>query len=236
MRITLLYLYTILSYLLLYPFTFLCTITVLILNVFGFKKAIQTVLGFWARGSFFIIGKSFSIEGKENVNKDRKYILMANHASLFDIMAIMAICPGVSWFGREHLLKIPIFGKVLKTINYIPMKSSDLRNTKQMVEQLVSKTQNQTVAIFPEGTRTIDGKMNNFKKGFLHVHKASEHDILPVSLIGFFKFKPKDRFYFNYSVKLSAKIHKPISFNELENIDSKEIVTKIQSKIESAIH
>lgn len=235
MRITLLYIYTSLSYLILYPFTFINVLIILILNVFKLEKAIRAILHFWARGTFIIVGKSFKLEGKEHIDKNRRYILMANHASMFDIMAVMAIYPSVSWFGRAHLLNIPIFGTFLKAINYIPMKSTDLRNTKQMVGQLIDKTKNQTVAIFPEGTRTVNGEINNFKRGFLHVLKASKLDILPVSLVGFFEFKPKDRYYFDYSVKLSATIHKPISYSKLENLSDKEIIRTVQSKIESAL-
>ncbi|MEN8121731.1 MAG: lysophospholipid acyltransferase family protein [Bacteroidota bacterium] len=234
MRIAILYTYTILSYSVLYPFTFINVLIILLLNVFGLQKAVRMVLSFWAHGTFFITGKIFRVQGIENLNRERKYILMANHASMFDIMGVMAICPNVSWFGRAHLLKVPVFGKFLEVINYIPMKSTDLRNTKQMIEQLVSKTQNQTVAIFPEGTRTNNGEMNSFRKGFLHVLKASELDILPVSLIGFFDFKPKNRFYFDYSAKLSAIIHAPIPYSELKTMDDKEIITMVQSKIESA--
>ena len=235
MRVAILYTYTILSYSVLYPFTFINVLIILLLNVFDLQKAVRGVLNFWAHGTFFIVGKSFRVEGRENLNREHKYILMANHASMFDIMGIMTICPAVSWFGRAHLLKVPVFGKFLEVINYIPMKSTDLRNAKHMIEQLISKTENQTVAIFPEGTRTANGEMSNFRRGFLHVLKASELDILPVSLIGFFEFKPKSRFYFDYSAKLSAKIHAPIPYCELKNLDDKEIITMVQSKIESAV-
>ena len=64
---------------------------------------------FWAKSAFLIIGKKLHIEGKENIKKTGKYILIANHSSLFDIMAIISFFPGVSWFGHERLLKIPIF-------------------------------------------------------------------------------------------------------------------------------
>ena len=234
MRIFILSTYTVLAYTVLYPFTFLNVLVILLLNLFGLQKAISKVLGFWAYGTFIIVGKFFSVTGRGNINKKRKYILMANHASMFDIMGIMAICPGISWFGRAHLLKIPAFGKVLEIINYIPMKSTDLRNAKHMIEQLIRKTENQTVAIFPEGTRTKNGDMSSLRKGFLHVLKASKLDILPVSLIGFYEFNPKKRFYFDYSKKLSAKIHPPIPFSELEKLDDNEIINRVQSIIGSA--
>ena len=58
--------------------------------------------------------KKLRIEGRENLNKKDKYILIANHSSLFDIVAIVSFYPEVSWFGHERLLKIPIFKSYLK--------------------------------------------------------------------------------------------------------------------------
>lgn len=235
MRHLFLHVYTILVYALLYPFTLLNSLLVIVLDKVGLQSAIPGILVFWAKGTFVILGKHFRIEGRENIEKNHKYILIANHSSLFDIMAIMAICPGLSWFGRERLLKVPVFGRLLQVINYIPMKSTDLRNVKQMISQLVESTQNRTVAIFPEGTRTVDGRLNPFRRGFLHVMRASCLDILPVSLTGFYEFKPKNRFHFDYPAKLSAQIHPPISYHDLEKLEDQEIINKVKTIIETAI-
>jgi len=235
MNIAFSYIYTFLSYSLLYIFTFLSVLASLFFNIINQKKALNKIIYFWANGSFFILGKFFLIDGKEKINKNHRYILMANHGSLFDIMGIMAIYPNISWFGRAYLLKIPLFGKFLEIINYVPMQTSNLRNTKQMVEELIKKTNNQTVAIFPEGTRTSDGELNKFRRGFLHVLKATELDILPVSLQGFYKFKPKHRFNFDYSAKLSAKIHPPIEYNKLKHLNDNEIINIVKTQIASAL-
>jgi len=235
MRKPLLYIYTTLSNLIIYPYTLFCAVLVLLFARLKLQKAVRWVLHFWAQSIFIIIGKNFKITGLENINKDKRYLLMANHGSLFDIMGIMSICPSIAWFGRAHLLKVPVFGKLLQAINYIPMKSSDLKNTKLMIEKLVRNTKNQTVAIFPEGTRTLNGEINTFRKGFLHVLKASKLEILPISLIGFYEFKPKNRYYFDYSKKLSAKIHSPIPYNEVENLNDKEIIQKVKTIIESPL-
>ena len=86
---------------------------------------------FWARTIFLMLGKRLRVKGIENIEKGKNYILLANHASLFDIMAILSFYPGVSWFGREYLLKVPLFGRVLKLTHYVPMKSGDTRNTRK---------------------------------------------------------------------------------------------------------
>lgn len=236
MKRPILYTYTILSYSLLYPFTFFIVLTVLLLHTLRFQKTIPAIVKLWAYSSFLMIGKFYKIEGWEHFDKNRKYILLTNHSSLFDIMGIMAISSRVSWFGRADLMQIPVFGKVLRVLHYIPMQSTDLKNTKNMIGQLIKGTENQTVAIFPEGTRTTTGSLNRFHKGFLHVLKASQLDILPITLKGFYEFKPKTRFYFNYSVKLSARIHPPISYSGLKNLEDREIIEKVRASIESALN
>lgn len=235
MRHFFLHVYTILVYAILYPFTFFSSLLVIMLDKVRLRKVIPFLLAFWARSTFVILGKRFMIEGKEHIEKDHRYILIANHSSIFDIMGIMAICPEISWFGREHLLKTPVFGKLLQVIHYIPMKSSDLKNAREMIRQLIQSTQNRSVAIFPEGTRTVDGRLNTFRKGFLYVMRASQLDILPVSLTGFYEFKPKNRFHFHYPARLAAQIHPPIPYRDLGHLKDQEIIHRVKSVIESAL-
>ena len=218
----------------LYLFTAFSVMMVLIVAPFNRSKPVRRIMRFWARTIFLMIGKRLRVTGIENIEKNRNYILLANHASLFDIVAILSFYPGVSWFGREHLLKIPLFGRVLKLTHYVPMKSGDVRNTKEMLSHLVEKSGSQTIAIFPEGTRTSDGHINRFRKGFVHILKATEMSVLPVTLNGFFLLKPKNRFTINFESKIEVVIHKPIEWEELAEQDDHAILNKVKVVIESA--
>jgi len=235
MKIAINYLYTLLAYIILFILTTVIVLLGLLFYGLRMERAKNAVIHFWARGSFLLIGKRLHTEGIENCKKGKNYILMANHTSLFDIMGIMSIFPGVAWFGKEYLVKIPVFGTLLRANNYVPVKTTDLRNTKEMVKELSQHANNHTVAIFPEGTRTRTGEMGKFRKGFIHVLKASERDILPVSLIGFFEFKPKTRSYFKYGVRLKVKIHPAFPYSELKELSDNEIINLVQSRIESAL-
>jgi 1-acyl-sn-glycerol-3-phosphate acyltransferase len=188
----------------------------------------------WAKSVFLILGKKFRITGKENISKDKKYILVANHGSLFDIVAIMSFCSGISWFGHERLLKVPVFRKILQITDYIPFKEPTYRNTKQMIGQLVNNSNHQTVAIFPEGTRTLNGKINPFFRGFIYLFKTRDIEILPVTLNGFYNLKPKNRFYINFDSKLDVIIHKPIKREELTGKNDYEIIDTVKTIIESS--
>jgi len=218
----------------LYCYTTIGVLIVLVLTLLNLKEAVAFMFYVWAKSVFFIIGKKFSITGKENISKDKRYILVANHASLFDIVAIMSFYRGISWFGHERLLRIPFFGMILKMIDFVPFKEPNYRNTKNMIEQLVHKAEYKTVAIFPEGTRTLDGRINEFYRGFIWLFRTRDIEILPVTLNGFYKLKPKTRFYINFDAKLNVVIHKPIRREELLDKSDNQIIETVKAVIESA--
>lgn len=227
---------TVLVFGILYFYTAIGVIIVLILGFMHIKKPIPFLFQTWAKSVFLLLGKNFIVYGKEYLRKDKRYLLVANHASLFDIVAITSFYPGISWFGHERLLKIPIFGKLLKITNYIPFKEPNYKNTKNMIEQLAQKSKSQTVAIFPEGTRTLNGKINEFHRGFIWLFRTREIEILPVTLNGFYKLKPKNRFYIDFNSKLDVVIHKPIKREELIEKTDSEIIERVKTVIESAYH
>jgi 1-acyl-sn-glycerol-3-phosphate acyltransferase len=198
------------------------------------RKSVRFIMLVWARTSLFILTKRIRIIGRENIVKGKNYLLLANHGSPFDIPAIMSFFPGVAWFGREHLLKIPLFGQILKMSNFIPMKKAGVSQTRHMLEQLIKNSDGLTIAIFPEGTRTLTGNFNKFHKGFIHVLRASDLDVLPVTLNGFYQLKPKNRFYISFESRVSATIHTPIPNSVLASLPDEEIIDKVRETLLSS--
>ena len=218
----------------LYAYTAVVVFLIVIQAALKWKRGIRLLMGFWAKSVFPLMGKKLHIEGKKHISKGARYILLANHASMFDITAIMAIYPDVSWFGHERLLRIPLFKQMLLMTDYIPMRMSTVTNTRKMLLSLEDKAKKRTVAIFPEGTRTLDGKLNSFYRGFIHLLRATENDILPVTLNGFYKLKPKNRFHINFGSRLAIVIHPPIDGKSLVPASDREIMDRISDVIESA--
>jgi 1-acyl-sn-glycerol-3-phosphate acyltransferase len=220
----------------LYSYTAVGVVVVVILSWFKAKKPVQFLCRIWARSVFLVMGKKLSVRGKENIDQNKKYIIIANHASLFDIVAITSFYPRVSWFGHERLLRVPVFGRFLKLTDYVPFKEPTVTNTRHMLEQLIKKAKDQSVALFPEGTRTLNGKINPFYRGFIYLFRTRDIGILPLTLNGFYDLKPKNRFYIDFGSKLEVIIHKPIPKEELINKSDSEIIDKVRSVIESAYH
>jgi 1-acyl-sn-glycerol-3-phosphate acyltransferase len=226
---------TIAAFGILYLFTAVMIIIGMPVVFLKMKRSVRFLMRFWAKSVFLIIGKKLHVDGMETIEKNGKYILIANHSSLFDIIAITSFFPGISWFGHERLLKIPVFRQVLKMTDYVPMRKTSIRNTKVMIDRLINKSKGHTIAMFPEGTRTLDGKVNEFYRGFIHVLRASEINVLPVTLNGFYVLKPKNRFYINFSSRISVTIHEPVSRELLIDKDDSEIIFFLKNIIESSL-
>jgi 1-acyl-sn-glycerol-3-phosphate acyltransferase len=225
---------SVLIFAILYCYTAIGVFIVLIFAFLGMRKPITFLSQVWAKSVFIIIGKKFRVEGRENIGKGEKYILVANHASLFDIVAIVSFYPGITWFGHERLLKVPLFGRILKMTDYVAFKEPNYKNTRNMIQQLVQKSKNQTVAIFPEGTRTLNGRINTFYRGFIYLYRTSDMEILPVTLNGFYDLKPKNRMYIDFNSKLEIVVHRPIKREELAGKTDMEIIRRVKGIIESA--
>ncbi|OFY61846.1 MAG: hypothetical protein A2V64_08365 [Bacteroidetes bacterium RBG_13_43_22] len=231
--------YTVLTvpvYGILYVYTAIGIFFAIFLSWLNAKKPVSFMSRIWAKSVFLLMGKRIHIIGKGNINKGEKYILLANHASLFDILAIVSFYPEVSWFGHERLLRVPVFGRFLKMTDYVPFREPTVTNTRHMLEQLMEKANDRTVALFPEGTRTTSGKINPFFRGFIYLFRSREIGILPVTLNGFYDFKPKTRFYINFGSRLEVVIHKPIPRDELIDKSDNEIIDTVKTVIESAYH
>ena len=219
---------------LLYVITGISVLLVMIFTWLHAKRIAQYLTMIWARTVFFMMGKRLRVSGKENISKNEKYILVANHGSIFDIVAIMSFYPKLSWFGHERLLKVPVFSRFLKMTDYVPFREPTVTNTRHMLEQLMERSQSQKVALLPEGTRTTSGKINPFYRGFIYLFRTKRMPILPVTLNGFYDFKPKTRFYIDFRSKLEVVIHTPIPCEELIEKSDREIIDIVKSKMESA--
>ena len=93
---------------LMYFITAVSVFTALLVAKLNLRQTLKLIIQFWANSIFMLTGKKLHVKGIDRITSGKKYILLTNHASLFDIPAIMSFYPGVSWFGREYLLKIPL--------------------------------------------------------------------------------------------------------------------------------
>lgn len=147
----------------------------------------------WARQLLYVGGIRVAVKGMEHLEPDRSYIFMANHQSNFDIPVLLGRLPAqFRWLAKVELFKIPVFGSAMKGCGYISIDRSDRKRAFASLAQAAKTIRTGTaVMIFPEGTRSKDGKIKGFKKGGFVLSVDAGVPIVPILLKGTFEIMPK---------------------------------------------
>jgi 1-acyl-sn-glycerol-3-phosphate acyltransferase len=187
----------------------------------------------WARLLSRFSRVKVTVEGLENLPKNGSFVLAANHQSAADILILLAYLPCYFKFvAKRELFKVPLFGTYLRLAGYIPIdRQSNLKAHKTLYDTSKLIRAGDSVLIFPEGTRTRNGKLGPFKRGSLVIAQQAGVPIVPVAICGSFSIMPKGTRIINPThVRLS--IGEPIPV-EHHNMD--EILNRVRSKILSML-
>jgi len=136
------------------------------------------------------------IHGIESVPEDGPLVLISNHQSLLDPMLCGIFLKRPLYFlARDSLFK-GLFGRLITSVNTIPVKrgTADLAAMKVIIEKL---REGWGVCLFPEATRSWDGKISAFKPGFGLLCRRGRADVVPVVIDGAFEAWPRDKKLFS---------------------------------------
>ncbi len=202
-----------LSLLIFHPLQWIC----LKLGGYSAHKRCVDILNFFLVSSFYFAGMRVSFKNKQNLPTTRSIIFVANHQSMFDI-------PPIIWFLRKHHAK---FISKIELTKGIPSVSFNLRHggganidrkePKQSITELIKfgqrmKDNTWSAAIFPEGTRSKDGKLKPFNTAGVAtlLKKAPDSLIVPVSIENSWKIVRYGSYPLSFGEHLKFTVHPPI--------------------------
>ncbi len=147
----------------------------------------------WANVLLWICGIKITSRGLEHIRAGQNYVYAANHASMFDIPAIVKGVPDqIRIVYKKELERIPIFGWGLKWGSYIGIDRGRGPDAKKSLEEAVQTIRNgASVLLFAEGTRTGDGKLQPFKRGAFHLAVMAGVPVIPLTVNGSFSILRK---------------------------------------------
>ncbi|HPQ44697.1 MAG TPA: lysophospholipid acyltransferase family protein [Syntrophales bacterium] len=151
------------------------------------------------------------IRGREHIQPGQSYIIISNHQSQFDILALV-VKLGIQfrWIMKKELRKIPLFGYALYTSRNIFIDRSDSQKAITSIREGIQRLPaGVSVMFFAEGTRSPDGKIHPFKKGGFATAVESGLPILPVTVNGSRKVLPKNSVVFTPG-PMEVVVGKPI--------------------------
>jgi 1-acyl-sn-glycerol-3-phosphate acyltransferase len=186
----------------------------------------------WARGILRVCGIKVRVKGQENINPQVPQIYMTNHQSYFDIFALLAYVPvDFKFIVKQELMRIPIFGFSMRRAGYIGIEREDPRKSIRSINEAVEKIRNgASVVIFPEGTRSVDGRVQLFKRGGFSLALKSGCDIVPVTISNSYRIVPKGSLKIN---KGSFDIHigRPISVKGYNRKNVSQLMDRVRDSI-----
>jgi len=186
----------------------------------------------WARSILFVSGIHVHVNGLENLNVGGSCILMPNHQSNFDIPVLLGCLPiQFRWLAKAELFKIPIFGRGMRGCGYISIDRSNRKSAFQSLAEAAEKIRNGvSVLIFPEGTRSLDGKILPFKKGGFVLSVDAGVPIVPIVIFNTWSIMPKSRLRIRtQSVRMDILAPIPTSGYTRETKD--DLMTSVRNTI-----
>lgn len=173
--------------------------------------------------------------GRENIPSEGPFVLISNHQSYLDPM----LCGGpinrrMSFLARESLFKHWLFGWMISSIGTIPLKlgEADISAMRKVIDLL---KQGRGVCLYPEGTRTMDGKITPFKPGFGLLCRRGNAAVVPVVIDGAFECWPRHKKLFSHG-SIVICYGKAIPAEQAKNMgDSKlaEVLTETLRKMQN---
>lgn len=147
----------------------------------------------WAKAILWICGIKVKVSGLDHVKEGVQNIYMANHQSIFDIFTLLVYLPvDFKFVLKQELMKVPLFGSAMKGAGYISIDRGNPRKAVKSMNEAAEKIKNgASVLIFPEGTRSQDGRLQTFKSGGFHLALKSGADIVPVAIVDSHLIVPK---------------------------------------------
>lgn len=178
----------------------------------GTGNIAHRVARIWAASILRASGIRVKLRGLKNIDPSKSYIYMANHQSNFDIPVLLAHLPvQFRWLAKAELFKIPLFGLAMKRVGYISIDRSDFRSAVKSLKKAAETIRKGTsVVIFPEGTRSLDGKIHDFKKGGFIMAIDSQVPIVPVVIHGTRAIMPKATLRIRTNNNVLVEVKKPI--------------------------
>lgn len=190
----------------------------------------------WSRLTCWLSLCRIKTRGHENIDPDKSYIFVANHQSSYDIFLTYGFLNhNIIWMQKQSLRSIPFVGFASEKAGHVFVDNSSpskraisIKNAKSKIVDGVS------IVIFPEGRRTINGKMGVFKKGAFHIAHDLKLPIVPITINGAYDVLKRNTFDLKPG-KMELIIHKPLNTDNITEEDIPQLIDKTENIIKSGL-
>lgn len=187
----------------------------------------------FARQVCALAGVHITVKGLENVPKDGSVLFVGNHQSMFDIPVALAVIPRtVGFVAKEEIRKVPVFRDWIDSIGSFFLPRGESRKSLEIIIKAAQELKNHEhgLVIFPEGTRSHDGRLGEFKPGSLKIATRSGAAIVPFALENTIRVMPRGQMWFKPQ-NVTITFLPPYPPEETKGHDTVSLMDKISAQI-----
>ena len=185
----------------------------------------------WARLWCYLSFVRVKVSGREHIEKNKSYVFVANHQSAYDVFAIYGwLNVPFKWVMKQELAKIPFVGKACKSAGHIFISRGQSKASLSGIQLAEKKLVNGlSVVIFPEGSRTHNGEVGNFKRGAFQIAADLRLPIIPITIKGAYEVMPRNSYYISPK-KIQLIIHPAVDVSEYAD-DQNALIQAVRKTI-----
>ena len=201
-------------------FTIICSFIAVIVSVFDRTFFLYFKLTkIFSTGILWISGIKLKISGMENISSKQTYVFVSNHSSQYDIVTLQKAIPNrMSIVFKKELAKIPVFGWQLYIGPYVMIDRKNPESALQSIDEAkrLMSLREISIVVFAEGTRSLTGEIQQFKRGAFRLASQVGFPIIPVTISGSNQIMPKGTFKIKPGT-IHVHFDKPVSTDEIKS-------------------
>jgi 1-acyl-sn-glycerol-3-phosphate acyltransferase len=223
--------YAALAWVILGTFSVIWGAYILALVILGTKRETQTkAIRRWLRSISYLGRVRYVVEGREHYDAAKPSLIISNHQSHMDIPAAFEAFDGdIRMVAKAELFRIPVFGQVLGATEFIPLQRGSQAASKKVSERMDSLIKSGIhVWVCPEGTRSKDGEIKDFKPGSFAIGIQTGVPIQPVVVMNSLKCFPKDAMLLRPGKTIHVKILPQVPTKGLKTEDRRALCEQVR--------
>jgi 1-acyl-sn-glycerol-3-phosphate acyltransferase len=172
------------------------------------------------------------VVGREKIDPDETYVMVANHQSLLDILVLFRLFRHFKWVSKIENFRIPFIGWNMRLNDYIQLKRGDRSSVAVMLrtcrENLAAGN---SIMMFPEGTRSPTGKLRGFKPGAFDLAKDAKRPLLPIVVHGTASALPKRGVILRGRHRIMIEVLDPIAYPAFAEEEAEDFMLRVRELI-----
>lgn len=171
------------------------------------------------------------VEGREKIDPRRAYVMVANHQSLLDILVLFRLFTHYKWVSKIENFRVPCIGWNMSMNRYIKLRRGDRESVLRMLDACARALgEGNSIMMFPEGTRSPDGRLRDFKPGAFDLAQRARVGLLPIVVEGTAQALPKRGFVLQGRHPIRVRVLDEVPYASFAGMAVEEVAQMMRAR------